>query len=51
MLTENAPPRIAANRGYAMTTGDMVVFLDRIFPLEPGVGDAPGLAVLRESSG
>jgi cellulose synthase/poly-beta-1,6-N-acetylglucosamine synthase-like glycosyltransferase len=28
LLTENAGQRVAANRGYAMSTGDMVVFLD-----------------------
>ena len=28
LLAENATQRVAANRGYAMTTGDVVVFLD-----------------------
>lgn len=28
LLTENATQRVAANRGYALTTGDVVIFLD-----------------------
>ncbi len=28
LLTENATQRVAANRGYAMSTGDVVIFLD-----------------------
>jgi glycosyltransferase involved in cell wall biosynthesis len=28
LLTENATQRVAANRGFAMTTGDVVIFLD-----------------------
>lgn len=28
LITENATQRVAANRGYAMTSGDVVIFLD-----------------------
>ena len=35
LLTENASQRVAANRGYAMSTGDMVVFLDSDDVLPP----------------
>lgn len=35
LLTENATQRVAANRGYAMTTGDVVVFLDSDDVLPP----------------
>jgi glycosyltransferase involved in cell wall biosynthesis len=35
LLTENASQRVAANRGYAMSTGDVVVFLDSDDVLPP----------------
>ena len=35
LLTENATQRVAANRGYAMTTGDVVIFLDSDDVLPP----------------
>jgi glycosyltransferase involved in cell wall biosynthesis len=35
LLTENASQRVAANRGYAISTGDMVVFLDSDDILRP----------------
>ena len=35
LLTDNATQRVAANRGYAMTTGDVVVFLDSDDVLPP----------------
>ena len=28
LMTENATQRVAANRGFALSTGDVVVFLD-----------------------
>lgn len=39
LLTENATQRVAANRGYAMTSGDVVMFLDADDVLPP---DLPG---------
>lgn len=35
LLTENASQRVAANRGYAMSTGDVVIFLDSDDVLPP----------------
>lgn len=35
LFTENATQRVAANRGYALTTGDMMVFLDSDDVLPP----------------
>ena len=35
LLTENGTQRVAANRGYAMTSGDVVVFLDSDDVLPP----------------
>ena len=35
LLTENASQRVAANRGYAMSTGDVVLFLDSDDVLPP----------------
>lgn len=35
LLTENATQRVAANRGFALTTGDVVVFLDSDDVLPP----------------
>jgi glycosyltransferase involved in cell wall biosynthesis len=35
LFTDNATQRVAANRGYAMTTGDVVVFLDSDDVLPP----------------
>ena len=39
LLTENATQRVAANRGYAMSTGDVVVFLDADDVLPPDLPD------------
>jgi glycosyltransferase involved in cell wall biosynthesis len=35
LMTENAGQRVAANRGYALTTGDVVLFLDSDDVLPP----------------
>ena len=50
LFTENGTQRVAANRGYAMTTGDVVVFLDSDDVLPPDLPErlaevwAPGVS-------
>ncbi len=39
LLTENAGQRVAANRGYAVSTGDVVVFLDSDDILPPELAE------------
>ena len=39
LFTENASQRVAANRGYAMSTGDVVIFLDSDDVLPPDLPD------------
>lgn len=39
LFTENAGQRVAASRGFALTTGDVVIFLDSDDVLPPGLPD------------